>query len=306
MVGTVIPDNADLNPDLKSLKQLWPYLWPKGGKDIKGRFILAIVTLLLAKMATLAVPLFFKAAIDQLSFPNIEVMQLPVLLILSYGLARLLSSTFNEVRDGIFAVVAQKAVRHIGIEVFKHLHTLGLRYHLDRQTGGLSRVIERGTKGVENLLQFLTFNIVPTCVEILLVCLLLGWLYDFKFSLITLIALGGYIAFTLIVTEWRISFVKAMNASDNEATTKAVDSLLNYETVKYFNNESLEASRFDHALLSYQSAAIKSRLSLSFLNIGQALIITVGLVLIMLLASYYIQKGLLTVGDFVALNTYIL
>lgn len=307
MAGSIVPEDKELNTDLKSLRKLWPYLWPKNQAPIKWRFILAILALFASKAATLAVPLLFKEIIDHLNLTTTSTLALiPLSLIFAYGLARLLSAAFNEIRDGIFAVVTQKAVRHVGLQVFRHVHALSLRFHLDRQTGGLSRIIERGTKGIENLLQFLTFNIVPTLVEIVLVCLLLWTIYEIPFALITLVTLISYIGFTLIVTEWRISFVKTMNSKDNEATTKAVDSLLNYETVKYFNNEAHEAKRFDHALVGYQNAAIKSKLSLSFLNIGQALIITVGLVLVMWLAMNRIQTNTMTVGDFVALNTYLM
>jgi ATP-binding cassette subfamily B protein len=261
---------------------------------------------MIAKGATLLVPILFKEAIDSLAASNKEIVTLPVILILSYGIARLISALFAELRDGIFASVAQRAVRQAGLAVFNHLHRLGLRYHLERQTGGLSRVIERGTKGIETLLQFLTFNIIPTIVEILLVAVVLWFLYDYRLSLVTLLTMVIYIGFTLWVTEWRINFVRTMNATDTEAHTKAIDSLLNFETVKYFGNEAHEATRFDAALKQYESAAVKSKLSLSFLNIGQAIIISTGLVAVMLMAGRSVMASHMTVGDFAAVNTYLL
>jgi ATP-binding cassette subfamily B protein len=248
----------------------------------------------------------FKGAIDSLSPVHQGLITLPIVLIISYGIARLVSTVFAEIRDGVFAAVAQRAVRQVGLSVFHHLHALGLRFHLERQTGGLSRAIERGTKGIESLLQFLTFNIIPTLVEIVLVGFVLWVLYDYRFSLITLLTMIAYVAFTLSITEWRINFVRTMNATDSEAHTKAIDSLLNFETVKYFGNETHEASRFDSALKQYETAAVKSKLSLSFLNIGQSVIISLGLVAVMLLAGAAVANQKMTVGDFAAINTYLL
>jgi ATP-binding cassette subfamily B protein len=261
---------------------------------------------MIAKGATLFVPILFKDAIDSLSLKHQGLITLPVALILSYGVARLISALFAELRDGIFASVAQRAVRQVGLSVFNHLHNLGLRYHLERQTGGLSRAIERGTKGIETLLQFLTFNIIPTLVEIILVAVLLWVLYDYRFSLVTIVTMILYIVFTLSVTEWRINFVRTMNATDSEAHTKAIDSLLNFETVKYFGNEAHEALRFDEALKKYETAAVHSKLSLSFLNVGQAVIISAGLVVVMLMAGSAVTDLTMTVGDFAAVNTFLL
>jgi ABC-type transport system involved in Fe-S cluster assembly fused permease/ATPase subunit len=306
MRPTPVPNNALLKPDVYTLKKLWPYVWSRDLPQIRLRVILAFVSLMVAKGATLLVPLLFKGAVDSLSPLHKGLLTLPVILILSYGVARLFSTLFSEIRDGIFATVAQRAIRQVGLSIFTHLHKLGLRFHLERQTGGLSRAIERGVKGIESLLQFLTFNIIPTLVEIVLVAIVLWTLYDYRFSVITLLTMLAYIVFTLLVTEWRIGFVRTMNATDSEAHTKAIDSLLNFETVKYFGNEAYEASRFDSALQRYETAAIKNKLSLSFLNIGQAAIISVGLVIVMLIAGETVTTTKMTVGDFAAVNTYLL
>lgn len=295
-----------MESDLKIIQRIWPFMWSSSDPSIKVRFTVSLLMLLLAKVATLLVPIFFKKSVDALSSSINMVIIVPIFMVVAYGVARLLASILSEIRDGVFAAVAQKAVRNIGLNVFKHLHKLSLRFHLERQTGGLSRSIERGTKGMETLLQFLTFNIIPTMVEILMVGGLLWFLYDYKISLIILITMVAYIVFTLILTQWRIQFLRTMNATDNEANTKAVDSLLNYETVKYFNNEAHEANRFDVALLGYQAAAIKNRLSLSFLNMGQAFIISVGLIMVMLYTGQGIKAHIYTVGDFVAINAYLI
>lgn len=306
MASEPVPKAVLQKPDIRTIGKLLPYIWPSNLPQIRIRVALAFVSLVIAKGATLAVPLLFKGTIDALSSTHQGIVTFPVVLVISYGVARLLSSLFAEVRDGIFAIVAQRAIRQVGLSVFQHLHNLGLRYHLERQTGGLSRAIERGTKGIEALLQFLTFNIIPTFIEILLVGLVLWVLYDYRFALITLFTMIAYVVFTLAITEWRIGFVRTMNATDSEAHTKAIDSLLNFETVKYFSNEAHEASRFDSALKRYEAAAIKSKLSLSFLNIGQAVIISAGLVIVMLLAGKAVILQEMTVGDFAAINTYLL
>jgi ABC-type transport system involved in Fe-S cluster assembly fused permease/ATPase subunit len=306
MKSTPTPKDVTLKPSVRTLGKVLPYLWPRNLPKIRVRVIFSLISLVIAKGATLVVPLLFKGTIDSLSPLHQGVITLPVILILSYGIARLVSALFAELRDGIFATVAQRAVRQVGLSVFHHLHALGLRFHLERQTGGLSRAIERGTKGIESILQFLTFNIIPTVVEILLVAIVLWALYDYRFSLITLLTMGVYIVFTLSITEWRIGFVRTMNATDSEAHTKAIDSLLNFETVKYFGNEAHEATRFDSALKRYETAAIKSKISLSLLNIGQAVIISVGLVAVMLMAGGAVTTAKMTVGDFAAVNTYLL
>ncbi|WP_456297685.1 ABCB family ABC transporter ATP-binding protein/permease [Elstera litoralis] len=218
----------------------------------------------------------------------------------------MLSQAFGEMRDAVFAKVAQRAIRRVGLDTFKHLHALSLRFHLDRQTGGLSRAIERGTKGIEFLLQFMLFNVLPTLLEIALVCGILWNLYSIEYAAITFVTIIGYIVFTIVLTEWRTKYRREMNDRDSEATTKAVDSLLNYETVKYFGNELHEASRFDHALQAYEKAAVRSQVSLSALNVGQGTIIAIGLIAVMSMTAQGVADGSMTVGDLVLVNTFLI
>ncbi|OYQ17562.1 metal ABC transporter permease [Elstera cyanobacteriorum] len=263
--------------------------------------------LALSKVAGVYVPILFKEAIDALSAKGVDAVVLaPVGLIVAYGLLRVLSQAFGELRDAVFAKVAQRAIRRVGLETFRHLHALSLRFHLDRQTGGLSRAIERGTKGIEFLLQFMLFNVLPTLLEIVLVCGILWNLYSIEFAAITFVTIIGYIAFTILMTEWRSKYRREMNDRDSEATTKAVDSLLNYETVKYFGNEAHEARRFDSALQAYESAAVRSQTSLSALNIGQGTIIAIGLIAVMTLTAQGVAKGTMTVGDLVLVNGFLI
>ena len=230
----------------------------------------------------------------------------PVGLLVAYGIVRVLSLAFGELRDAVFAKVAQRAIRTVALSTFGHLHGLAMRFHLDRQTGGLSRAIERGTKGIEFLLTFMLFNVLPTLFEVLLVCAILWALFTVWYALVTLAAIAGYIAFTLVVTQWRIKHRRRMNEMDSEANTKAIDSLLNYETVKYFGNEAHEARRYDTALRGYESAAVINKTSLSLLNIGQAVIISTGLTIVMIMAGYGVAGGSMTIGDFVLVNTYLI
>ncbi|MDP6925902.1 MAG: ABC transporter ATP-binding protein/permease, partial [Rhodospirillales bacterium] len=259
-----------------------------------------------AKGINVGVPVIYKFAVDALSQPNTAIIVVPVGLLLAYGLARVLALAFGELRDAIFAKVAQRAIREAGLKTFQHLHRLALRFHLDRQTGGLSRAVERGTKGIDFLLNFMLFNILPTILEILLVCGVLWGLFSFWFALITFVTVGTYIAWTVIVTDWRLVYRRRMNKKDGEANTKAIDSLLNYETVKYFGNEEHEARRYDNALRSYEKAAVQSKVSLSMLNIGQAAVISVGLIVVMIMAGYGVQDGVMTLGDFVLVNSYLI
>ncbi len=238
--------------------------------------------------------------------PKTVALAVPVGLLLAYGGARITSQAFGELRDALFAKVAQRAIRDVGLKVFQHLHALSLRFHLDRQTGGLSRIVERGTKGIDFLLSFMLFNILPTLLEIGLVCGMLWRLYGPSFSLITFFTIALYIAFTLSITEWRTQYRRVMNETDQDANTKAIDSLLNYETVKYFGNEAHEADRFDRALQRYEKAAVASKTSLSLLNIGQGVIIAVGLAAVMLMAAQGVVQKTMTVGDFVLVNTYLI
>ncbi|MBU0726557.1 MAG: ABC transporter ATP-binding protein/permease [Alphaproteobacteria bacterium] len=297
---------SDLKADGRAIRALLPYLWPKNQPEMRSRVVIAMVFLVIAKIATVIIPYVYKLAIDALTGPDLALIVVPVGLLVLYGVVRIASSGFNELRDFVFARVAQRAIRNVALKTFEHLHALALRFHLDRQTGGLSRVIERGTKGIEFLLSFMLFNIVPTLLEILLVCGILWVLYDFWYSAVTFLTIVGYIAFTLSITEWRIQFRRAMNDSDQEANTKAIDSLLNYETVKYFGNEAHEARRFDEALKRYENAAVKSRTTLSLLNVGQGAIIAVGLVAVMVMAGFGVKNGTMTIGDFVLVNGYLI
>ncbi len=233
-------------------------------------------------------------------------MAAPIALILAYGVARVLAQAFGEVRDAIFAPVSQRAIRNLALEVFRHLHALALRFQLERQTGGLSRVIERGTQGMEFLIRFTTFNILPTLIEIILVGGILWALYDWRFTAVTLGVIAAYIAFSVTLSEWRIKFVRRMNDADTDANAKAIDSLLNYETVKYFGNEAHEARRFDVGRRRYETAAIRSSRTLSLLNVGQGSIIAAGLVAVMAMAGQGVVQGTMTLGDFVAVNAFLI
>ncbi|QVQ29045.1 ABCB family ABC transporter ATP-binding protein/permease [Achromobacter deleyi] len=289
-----------------TLRTLFPYLWPPGRTGLKVRVVAALLCLFAAKAATVYVPLLYKQAIDELGKGAPGAVTVPLGLILAYGTARVLSLLFSELRDAIFARVGQHAIRAVGLQIFRHLHALALRFHLARQTGGLNRAIERGTKGIQTLLSFLLFNILPTFFEIGLVCIVLWKMFDGWLALATGATVTLYMAYTLIVTEWRAKFRRQMNETDSEANTKAIESLLNYETVKYFGNEEHEARRYDASLTRYERAAVRSQVSLSILNIGQAAIISVGLTLVMWMAATGIADGRYTLGDFVLVNTYLL
>jgi len=307
MRPSAAPDAArPRSGDLAALKALLPYLWPQGANSLRLRVAGAMVFLVLAKVINVTVPVFFKKAVDALSDHSLTALAVPVGMVVAYGLARMLSQAFGEVRDAIFAKVAARAIRTVGLEIFRHLHALALRFHLDRQTGGLSRAIERGTKGIEFLLSFMLFNILPTLLEVAFVCGVLWKFYTVWYALVTFVTIAVYIAFTLTITEWRTKYRREMNAMDSEANTKAIDSLLNYETVKYFGNEEHEALRFDKALARYETASIKSKTTLSLLNIGQGVIIALGLVIVMLMAGQGVREGRMSVGDFVLVNAYLI
>ncbi len=293
--------------DLGTLATLLPYLWPREAWPLRLRVIAAVVFLVAAKGINVAVPWFYKQAVDGLAGAGAAaIVAVPVTMLVAYGVARVLAQMFGELRDAVFARVAQRAIRQAALETFRHLHRLSLRFHLDRKTGEVSRAIERGTSGIEFLLSFMLFNVLPTLLEIVLVAAILWALFGPAYALVTLVCIGGYIAWTLVVTEWRTKFRRAMNETDNAAHTKAIDSLLNFETVKYFGNEAHEARRFDDALRAYEVAAVKSKVSLSLLNIGQGAVITVGLIALMLMAGYEVAGGTMTVGDFVMVNTYLI
>ena len=299
-------NNPKENDHWATLVSLAPWLWPKGELELRVRVVLAVVLLVCAKAANVLVPLAYARAVDALTPKGAEVVAVPIALVVAYGLLRMASSAFGELRSAVFAKVQARAARRIAASVFNHLHALSMRYHMDRQTGGLSRVLERGTRGISFVLNFLLFNIIPTIVEILLVAGILWGMFEFSFAAVTLVTIGGYIAFTLLFTNWRLRFRRVMNEMDQDANTKAIDSLLNYETVKYFGNEAHEARRYDESLTRYERAYVRSETTLNMLNAGQAAIIAVGLTLVMLLAAQGVIGHSMTVGDFVLVNTYLI
>jgi len=288
------------------VRTLFAHLWPVGEPGLRARVVVALVLLVAAKIANVYVPLLYKYAVDSLSEPRAQAVAVPILLILAYGVARVAAQGLGEVRDALFAPVAQRAIRNLALQVFRHLHALSLRFHLERQTGGLSRVIERGTQGMEYLIRFMTFNIVPTAVEIALVTAVLWHLYDWRFAAVTLGVIAAYVVLTITLSEWRIAYVRRMNEADTDANARAIDSLLNYETVKYFGNERHEAARFDVGRRRYEKAAIQSSMTLSLLNVGQGAIIAFGLVVVMVMAGHGVVKGTNTIGDFVAVNAFLI
>ncbi len=292
--------------DIGTLRALLPYLWPASEWGLRSRVVIAMGFLVAAKATNVAVPLFYKYAVDALTNDKAAVIVVPIALLIGYGVVRLLAQAFGELRDAVFTKVAQRAIRRAGLKTFKHLHKLSLRFHLDRKTGGISRAIERGTKGIEFLLRFMLFNVIPTLLEILLVCGVLWNLYGVAYAVLTFATLCAYIAWTLMITEWRIKYRRVMNETDSEANTRAIDSLLNFETVKYFSNEEHEARRFDDALARYENAAVKSGTSLALLNVGQGTIIAVGVTGAMLMAGFGVADGSMTIGDFVLVNSYLI
>ena len=289
-----------------ALRSLAPHLWPASNPSIRWRVVGALALLTAAKLATVYVPILFKRMVDLFSDPQHLPIALPLGMIVGYGVLRIAAIAFSELRDAVFAKVAQRAIRTVALRTFRHLHSLSLSFHLERQTGGLSRAIERGTTGIDTLLTFMLFNIVPTLIEIALVCGILWAFFDFSYALVTFVCVIGYIAYTLTVTEWRLKYRRQMNETDQEASTRAIDSLLNYETVKYFGNEQYEAARFDQALARYERASVASKSSLSLLNVGQAAIIGAGLAVLMTMAGRGVIAKSLTVGDFVLVNTYLI
>ena len=301
------PDTLIPSGSLRALRDLLPYLWPAGQWRMRTRVVLALSMLAGSKITLVFVPVIFGRAVDALGADALATAAaLPVGLILAYGLARVLSLVFGQLRDALFARVGQRAIRTVALKVFRHLHALSLHFHLGRQTGGLSRSIERGTKSIEMLLRFSLFNVLPTSLEIALVFGILWGLLDFRIAAVTLLTVTAYILFTVRVTEWRLEFRRRMNERDNQANTRAIDSLLNFETVKYFGNEEHEAQRFDRAMAGYEDASVKSQTSLALLSIGQGVLVAVGLTLVMYLAGLGIVDGRMTVGDFVMVNTYLM
>ena len=296
---TTLPGTA--GNDLKTLRALAPFLW-----KYRGRVLLALAFLILAKVANVGVPLVLKDIVDALDINGHEELLLPLSFLLMYGLLRLASSLFNELRDAVFARVRHGAMRSVSLKVLEHLHRLSLRFHLERKTGGLSRDIDRGTRSVSSLMNYMVFSILPTLVEIILVAFILLSRYDAWFAIVTFIAVISYIGFTMTVTEWRMKYRIAMNKHDSVANTQAIDSLLNYETVKYFGNEDHELSRYDASLKEWEGQAVKSQTSLSALNFGQSVIIAVGVTVIMIMAAQGVVDGNMTLGDLVLVNAFLL
>ena len=286
--------------DLNTIRTLLPYLW-----EFRWRVALAMTLLVGAKIANVTVPLVLKHIVDSLNHPQ-ALVTLPVILLLGYGVLRFTSTFFGELRDAVFAKVTQRAIRRVALKVFGHLHSLALRFHLERQTGGVSRDIERGSRGIGFLLNFMLFNIIPTLVEITLIAVILLTKYDWWFSAVIFATLIAYIAFTLIITEWRMVFRRTMNDMDSKANTRAIDSLLNYETVKYFSNEAWEARRYDESMQIWEKAAVRNQTSLAALNSGQSFIIAIGVTVLMMMAANGVVKGTMTLGDLVLVNAYML
>ena len=306
-------NQANTGSNWRTVRRVSPYLWPKNPDQawVKRRVLLALLALALSKVIAVATPFLFKAAVDGLARNN-EVTDGLILilgaggLMFAYGFFRLASVGFGELRDAIFARVGQRALRSLALETFEHIHALSLRYHITRKTGGLSRIIERGVKGIDFLLRFLLFSIIPLLIELTLVATILFIVFDVWYLAVIVIMIISYVWFTFTVSEWRVKIRKEMNDQDTDANQKAVDSLLNFETVKYFNAEKVESERFDSSMPLYEIAALKTSYSLSFLNIGQAILISIGLVIVIVMAASGVQNGTLTVGDFVLVNAYMI
>jgi ABC-type transport system involved in Fe-S cluster assembly fused permease/ATPase subunit len=297
----------------QTMARVLPYLWPKDPAKswVKRRVVIALLMLVAAKAVSIVTPYVYKLAVDNLSAetandPGLMVALGAVGLVVAYGLARLGAVAFGELRDAVFVRVGQRALRQLALETFTHIHRLSLRYHITRKTGGLSRIIERGVKGVDFLLRFMLFSIGPLIIELTLVSIIFAVYFGWQYAVVVVVTITLYVTFTLKVTEWRVKIRQQMNDQDTDANQKAIDSLLNYETVKYFNAEAREAGRYDNAMRGYETAAVKTGVSLAFLNAGQSFLITTGLVLVMVLAARGVQSGVLTVGDFVMVNAYMI
>ncbi|MGB5557338.1 MAG: ABC transporter ATP-binding protein/permease [Paracoccaceae bacterium] len=295
---------------MRTVRKVIPYLWPADQPWVKRRVVISLVLLLVAKLIAVGTPFFYKAAVDALageSTPADLMLGLGAVgLTVAYGMARLMNVGFQQLRDVVFAQVGQRALRMLALETFQHIHRLSMRYHITRKTGGLSRIIERGVKGVDFLLRFLLFSIGPLVLELLMIAVVLFFLFDVWYLAVVVVTIAAYVWFTFAVTEWRVKIRKVMNDQDTDANQKAIDSLLNFETVKYFGAEKREADRYDGAMEQYVNAALKTNYSLAFLNFGQSLFITAGLVIVMVLAANGVSRGDLTVGDFVMVNAYMI
>ncbi|MEC7438119.1 MAG: ABC transporter ATP-binding protein/permease [Pseudomonadota bacterium] len=297
---------SELNKTFALLGELWRYTAPKGDWRVRGRIAAAFSALVAARGSNIITPLMYGAAVDMVNQDAGFSLKMLLLIIAGYALSRLGQQVFSEAKQYLFAAVAQRAVRGAAIRCFEYLHRLSLQFHLDRQTGGLTRAIDRGAKGIEFLLTIVFFEVLPLFVEVILVSVIMWAMFGGFYAAVTFVTVMAYCYFTIRVTEWRIKFRREMNDADEQAATRAVDSLLNYETVKYFNAEAVETDRYDEAMKRYEIMAVRSRTSLSVVNIGQGSIIAIGLMLMMGMAGLHIQEGRLTVGDFVAVNTYLL
>ena len=294
---------------LKTFNLLFPFLWPNKRSDLRKRVSLALICLILAKVASVYTPLILGRSVDSLTELSSGVnllMLIPIALIISYGVVRITSLTFEGMRDALFSKVSQHAIREVSLTIFKHLHSLSLQFHLNRQTGALSKFIDRGTKGIDFLLRYVIFNVVPTFIEIILVTIILLNLYGYFYALITIITITIYVILTFIITQWRVQFRRDMNSADNSVSTKMIDSLLNFETVKYFNNENHEFNRLDVSLKKYELAANKSRHSLSLLNIAQIIVIMSGITIMLVMTAFGIRSNDISIGGFVVINAYML
>lgn len=291
----------------RTLRKVAPYLWPSDKMWVRRRVVVALALLIVAKLIAVGTPILYKGAVDHLAQEGVPVLALGAVgLTVAYGVARLMTVGFQQLRDVVFAPVGQRALRQLALETFSHIHRLSMRYHITRKTGGLSRIIERGVKGVDFLLRFLVFSIGPLILELTMVAVILAVMFDVWYLVIVVGTIGVYVWFTFAITEWRVKLRREMNKQDTDANQKAIDSLLNYETVKYFGAEAREAERYDGAMRKYESAALKTSYSLAFLNFGQSMLITSGLVGVMVLAALGVQSGALTVGDFVMVNAYMI
>ena len=306
-----VSSDADAN-FFGTLVALWPFIWPSERRDLKLRILVAMILLLLAKFATIAVPFTFKWATDALtgegSAPAAAnswvtwVIAAPILMTIAYGGTRILMAVLTQMRDGVFAKVAMNAVRRLAFMVFEHMHQLSLRFHLERKTGGLTRILERGRNSIETIVRMVIMQLVPTIIELSMIVVVLLYQFDWRYVVVILLTIVCYTVFTFLATNWRISIRRRMNDSDTDANVKAIDSLLNYETVKYFVAEEREAKRYDRSMEVYEVASVEAYVSLAVLNAGQATIFTIGLAIVMVMCAYGIREGHNTVGDFVMIN----
>ena len=301
-------DHTGGSPDIRVIQRVAPYLWPKGDTGARIRVVIAMIALVAAKLATVGTPILYMWAVDGLTDPAETPIWLltPVALVIAYGVARITSIAFAQLRDAVFAKVAQRALRRLALTTFRHVHALSLRYHITRKTGGLSRIIERGVKGVEFLLRFLLFSIGPLILELIMVAAIFFFAFSGWYLLIIVLTIAVYVWFTFKVTEMRVKIRIEMNDKDTDANQKAIDSLLNFETVKYFTAENREAARYDVSMEGYEDAAIRTSVSLAWLNLGQTVILSIGLVAAMWMAAVGVQNGTMTVGQFVAVNAYMI